>query len=251
MYRYKCTAAVNAGKQNFYDVTEQLKALYPDLTENVGTRSDNEFLRREFVRGKSRVMVQYSFSEQSVTVYSEEWLGKYYGERQVLEGRFPLRGTATTGTMWAMSGIYFAVMAVVTIAINILDAATGFFIDDTQIEVISILIMTAVYTLSGIIIRQRTSIPFMKLIFCQAGGFISVCVMLVLANMFILTFYLEDWFYWLYMFTLPFLIYSFAFVITFLPALEISFLLQGAAGLIMKKIYSSKTAKGEDIEQTD
>ena len=88
MYKYKCIAASNADKEDFYGVIGGLKGLYPEMTEDNITPSDNEFLRREFWLRQNRVMVQYSFSERSVTVFSEVWLGKFYEDREVLEGRF-------------------------------------------------------------------------------------------------------------------------------------------------------------------
>ncbi len=244
MYRYKCTAAVNADKQDFYDVKEQLQALYPELTENVGTRSDNEFLRREFSLGESRIMLEYCFSERSVTVYSEKRLEKYYEGRQITEGQFPLHGKATKGTMWAVSGVYSVVMAVVTIIAVI--------INSHEMASYLIIILAAAYTFSGFIIRQRKGIPLLKLIFCQAGGFISVCSMIVLANLVVLSIYLPYmWSVWLYLPALPLLMYAGVFLSIFFPALEISFLLQVAAVFIMKKRYSSKTVKGGDIGETD
>ncbi len=253
MYRYKCTAIENGSKQDFYDVIGQLKSLYPELAEDTKVRSDKEFLRRSFVRVQRRVTVQYSYSEQSVTVYSEEWLGKYYETRQVTEGRFPLIGISDTGAMWAMSGIYFAVIAVV-----ILVSFLSMFLMRSpyhagrKFYIIISLVTTVAYTVSGFIIRRKTGIPLLKLIFCQAGGFITVCIMLITANMITLGSYLPYWFLiWFQDVSVLFAGYTVEFFYIFFPALEISFLVQGATELIIRKRRSSKAVKGENIEQTD
>ncbi len=243
MYRYKCTAVENGSKQDFYDVIGQLKSLYPELAEDTKVRSDKEFLRRSFVRIQSRVTVQYSYSEQSVTVYSEESLEKYYGERKVEEGQFSVHMTAGAGMVLAVSGIYFVLMVLLIFAFAMVDPD----ILDTEVPVVPILILAAVYTLSGIIIRRLTDMNFPKLIFCQAVGFVTAFAVFIC----IVDFAFGSSF-------LDFLLGLFAFVglvflllHLFLPAFVISLLLQGVTELIIKKIYGSKTVKGEDIKQTD
>ncbi len=255
MYIYKCTAVENGSKQDFYDVIGQLKALYPELAEDTRVRSDKEFLRRSFVRIQSRVTVQYSYSEQSVTVYSEEWLGKYYETRQVTEGRFPLIGISDMGAMWAMSGIYFAVIAVTAfLDFLMLYFSDSFYGVDKTSDIIFMLAAAAVYTVSGFIIRKRTGMPLLKLIFCQAGGFITLCIMLLAVNLFIFDSY-APYLYYILIDSIDVLVFSFGVFIVlffdiFFPALEISFLVQGLTGLIMDKRRADK-AKGEDIKQTD
>ncbi len=243
MYRYKCTAVENGGKQDFYDVTEELKALYPELAESVGKRPHRKFLQREFVIGENRVAVRYSFSEQSVTVYSENWLEKFYEEREVENGQFSVHMTAGAGMVLAVSGIYFVLMVLLIFAFAMVDPD----ILDTEVPVVPILILAAVYTLSGIIIRRLTDMNFPKLIFCQAVGFVTAFAVFIC----IVDFAFGSSF-------LDFLLGLFAFVglvflllHLFLPAFVISLLLQGVTELIIKKIYGSKTVKGEDIKQTD
>lgn len=234
MYSYKCTAAENAGKQVFYAVTEELKALYPELTENVGKRPHRNFLRREFVMGENHVAVQYSFSKRTVTVYSEERLEKYYGERKVEDGQFLAYGKTGAGTIWTVSGIYCAIIALLFFAILMIEPD----ILDTDMPVVPILILAAVNTLAGIIIRRLTDMSFPNRILCLAVGFITALVLI--AGFSSVGFLLG------FLFVLVFFLPSF-----FLPAFVISLLLQGIAELIIKKIRSSKTAKGEDMTETE
>jgi len=243
MYRYKCTAVENGGKQDFYDVMEELKELYSEMTENVGKRPHRKFLQREFVIGENRVAVRYSFSEQSVTVYSENWLEKFYEEREVETGRFPMRGTAGAGTIWAVSGVYFVLMVLLIFAFAMVDPD----ILDTEMSLVPILILAAVYTLSGIIIRRLTDMNFPKLIFCQAVGFVTAFAVFIC----IVTFAFGSSF-------LDFLVGLLVFVglvslllHLFLPAFVISLLLQGVTELIIKKIYGSKKVKGEDMTEME
>lgn len=240
MYRYKCTAAENAGKQVFYSVTEELKALYPELTENVGKRPHRKFLQREFVMGENHVAVRYSFSKQTVTVYSEERLEKYYGERKVEEVQFSACGKTGAGTIWAVSGIYFAIIALLIFTIFMIEPDTF----DTDIPIVPILILAVVNTLAGIFIRRLTGMSFPKRVLCQAIGFLTAFAVLML----IFTFAFGHW----GELFLVFLIFAVFFLLRiFLPAFVISLLLQGIAELIIKKIYGSKTAKGEGMTRTE
>ena len=238
MYKYKCIAASNADKEDFYGVIGGLKGLYPEMTEDNITPSDNEFLRREFWLRQNRVMVQYSFSERSVTVFSEVWLGKFYEDREVLEGRFkPTSPKSSNGTMWAISGVFFGVAAVISFF-----GFSSIFYSSENTMLIIILVLAAAYTVSGILIRRRVDVPLMKLTFWQAGGFLTVIIGLILPNIYLLSI----------CFPMHFLsiIYLLAAIATgylscwfFLcvPALEISFLIQAIVGLVMKKVHSSKT----------
>ncbi len=232
MYRYKCTVAVNAGKQDFYAVTEELKALYPELTESVGKRPHRKFLQREFVIGENHVAVRYSFSKQSVTVYSEERLEKYYGERKVEEGQFSACGKTGAGTIWAVSGIYFAIIALLIFTI--------FMITDIPID--PIFILAVVNTLAGIFIRRLTGMSFPKRVLCQAIGFVTAFAVLMLIYTF------GNWGDFLFVL----LVFgSFFLLRIFLPAFVISLLLQGVTELIIKKIYSSKKVKRENMTGTE
>ncbi len=244
MYRYKCAAAQNADKEDFYGVIGGLKALYPNMIENNNAPSDSEFLRREFWHGEKRVMVQYSFSERSVTVFSEDWLGKFYEDREVLEGRFrPTASAYTNGTMWAVSGVFFAVMAVT----SFFGFSSIFF---GNVSILAVLILAAVYTVSGIIIRRRVEVPLLKLAFWQAGGFITVIIGLILSNAFLLADYLPSFNIIGLIFTLA-MGYIICWFMFCLPALEISYLIQAVIGLIMKKINSPKTAAIENTAEND
>ncbi|MCM1022685.1 MAG: hypothetical protein NC395_01335 [Prevotella sp.] len=243
MYKYKCLAAKNADKADFYRVTDELKALYPNMTENEDVPSDRKFLRRGFWHGEKIVTVQYSFSERTITVFSEEWLGKFYEDKEAVEGRFrPFRSTSANGTMWSVSCAFFAVMAVASFF-----GFSSIFYDDASM--IAALILAAVYTVSGIIIRRRVDVPLLKLAFWQAGGYITVIMLLILSNGFLfsnlttfnifyfilvlVTGYISCWFFYC------------------LPALEISCLIQAVIGLIMKKINSPKTSATENIAENN
>ncbi len=242
MYRYKCTAVENGGKQDFYDVTEELKVLYPELTENVGKRPDRKFLQREFVMGENHVAVRYSFSKQSVTVYSEERLEKYYGERKVEEGQFSASGKTGAGTIWAVSGIYFAIIALLIFTIFMIEPDTF----DTDIPIVPILILAVVNTLAGIFIRRLTGMSFPKRILCLAVGFVTAfAVLICIVNLAFGPSFLDFLVGLLVLVGLVFLLLH-----LFLPAFVISLLLQGVTELIIKKIYGSKTAKGEDMTET-
>ncbi|MCM1330580.1 MAG: hypothetical protein NC253_14210 [Ruminococcus sp.] len=242
MYKYKCLAAKNADKADFYRVTDELKALYPNMTANEDIPSDREFLRRKFWQGEKIVTVQYSFSERTVTVFSEEWLGKFYEDKEVAEGRFiPKKSTPSNGTMWIFSGVFFAVTAVLFFIIdNILD---------DYFSIIATLILAAVYTMSGINIRRRVDVPLLKLAFWQAGGYITVIMMLIFSNELLLNEFFSFYIFDSVMYSLyKYILYWFVFC---LPALEISCLIQAVIGLIMKKINSPKTAATENIAENN
>lgn len=248
MYKYKCAAEANADKEAFYGVVGGLKGLYPEMLEINNVPSDNEFLRREFVQGKNRVMVQYSFSERSVTVFSEEWLGKFYENRYVTEGRFYTYSYASTGTMWQISGIFFAVMIAASVIFYFLFSWAWYYDYEKNIIAV-ILVSAAVYTVSGIFIRRRVEIPLIKLIFCQAGGFITVGLGIFEANFLLLSMFFSIYF----LFSAAELIFVFfyCFLLVFFPALEISFLIQAVIEPVIKKLRSSKAAAEENLEMNN
>lgn len=251
MYKYIFTAAVNADKENFYSVVNELKEMYPEMAEDNNAPSDSKFLRREFYCGQKRVMVQYSFSERSVTVFSEDWLGKFYENKEVSEGRFSVRSESSTGAMWAISGIFFAATAIVSFFTTHL-----IFYASNNAMRIALLVLAAIYTVSGILIRRSIDIPLLKLAFCQAGGFISVIIGLIALNVYLLDVYLP-----IHIFSFIAgaaaiaMLYLMALALIFLPALEISFIIQAVIVLIMKKIYPTKTVANasakEDIAEAD
>lgn len=183
MYKYKCIVEANADKEAFYGVIGGLKALYPEMFENSNAPSDNDFLRREFLQKKNRVLVQYSFSERSVTVFSEDWLGKFYEDREVAEGRFYTYSAMSTGVMWKLSGIFFAIMIAASFVVSLIVINSW---DYEKNIIITILLSAAVYTISGIIIRRRVDVPLINLFFCQLGGFITVGVGIFTANILLL-----------------------------------------------------------------
>lgn len=248
MYKYKCIAAANADKEDFYGVIGGLKGLYPEIVEDNITPSDSEFLRREFWLRESRVMIQYSFSERSVTIFSEVWLSKFYEDREVLEGRFkPTLSKSSNGTMWAISGVFFGVAAVMSFF-----GLSSIFYFNENVMLIIILILAAAYTISGIIIRQRVDVPLLKLTFWQAGGFLTVIMGLIVSNIYLIDMYLPihiiSIFSWLAAIAIAYLM---CLLLLFLPALEISVIIQAVVGLVMKKVHSSKTAAEENIAETD
>lgn len=240
MYKYKCTAETDADKEAFYGVIGGLKGLYPEMFDSNNVPSDKDFLRREFMQGKNRVMVQYSFSERSVSVFSEEWLGKFYEEREVAEGRFYTYSYASASAMWKLSGIFFAIMIAASfIVFHIID---NYWYFERNI-IIMILVSAAVYTVSGIIIRRRVDVPLINFIFCQAGGFITVGVGIFTANVLLLSVLFSI--YFLMSIAELLLAFVLCIVFVFLPALEISFLIQ--AIIAIKKDRSSAAAAEENF----
>lgn len=149
-------------------------------------------------------------------------------------------------TMWAISGGFFAVIAVISFwgYSSIVNFGGG--------SILAVLILAAVYTVSGIIIRQRVDVPLLKLTFWQAGGFITVIIGLILSNIFLFAIYLpmdnSSIIYWAWEFAFG---YALCWLVLCLPALEISLVIQAVIGIIVKKVHSSKTAAEENIAETD
>lgn len=149
-------------------------------------------------------------------------------------------------TMWAISGGFFAVIAVISFCGY--SSIINFY---ENVMLIIILILAAAYTISGIIIRQRVDVPLLKLTFWQAGGFITVIIGLILSNIFLLAVYLtmgnSGIIYWVWEFAFS---YALCWLVLCLPALEISLVIQAVIGIIVKKIHSSKTVTDENITET-
>lgn len=156
--------------------------------------------------------------------------------------------------MWAVSGIFFA-FAVVTAFIfySTIDYPYAFYYEEEKFAIILLLMLTAVYTISGIIIRRRVDISLIKMIFWQSGGFINVIAGIITANMFFLDecTYVSISVIGFWYIALPLITFYEIGLIVFLPALEISFIIQAVVGLIMKKIHLSKTAAKENIEENN
>lgn len=151
------------------------------------------------------------------------------------------------GTMWAISGGFFAVIAVISFCGYI--SIINFY---ENVMLIIILILAAVYTVSGIIIRRRVKVSLLKLTFWQAGGFITVIIGLILSNIFLFAIYLpmdnSGIIYWAWEFAFG---YALCWLVLCLPALEISLVIQAVIGIILKKVHSSKTATEENIAEND
>lgn len=149
-------------------------------------------------------------------------------------------------TMWAISGGFFALIAVISFGEyrSIVDSGGG--------SILVVLILAAVYTVSGMIIRRRVEVPLLKLTFWKAGGFITVIIGLIISNIFLFAIYLPmDYsgiIYWAWEFAFG---YVLCWLVLCLPALEISLVIQAVIGLIMKKINSSKTAAMENTAEND
>lgn len=171
MYKYKCAAAADADREAFHGVAGGLKALYPELVEKAGAPSDGEFLRKEFWQGQNRVMVQYSFSERSVTVFSEDWLGKFYEDREVAEGRFRPIAPKSSKKFTIISSVIFA-------ALNFGSLLLIAGIVEFRLWIIYSG-LAAVYIISAFIIKRKREIGEFKLLFIQLGGFITVAALMI------------------------------------------------------------------------
>lgn len=170
MYKYKCVAAANADEEDLYGVINKLKGLYPEIVENNNVPSDNEFLRRKFWQGQKRVMVQYSFSERSVTVFSEDWLEKFYEDREVTEGRFkPIASMSANIKFTIILSIIFA-------ALNFSSLLLIAGIVEFRLWIIYSA-LSVIYIISAFIIKSKREISELKILFIQFGGYITIAVL--------------------------------------------------------------------------
>lgn len=161
--------------------------------------------------------------------------------------------TVSTGTMWKLSGGFFAGAVLLTIIFYVV-----FYSSWEKTALVMILILAALYTVSGIIIKRFIEIPLLKLIFCQSGGFINLIAVIVTLNA--LTFDMISYYtISLKLFFADFTEiiiefvggYSMCFAIFCLPALEISLLFQAIIGLVMKKINSPKADAEENFSENN
>ncbi len=110
MYRYKYTAAVNADKQAFYDAAEEICKAYPYYKELPDNGVYNDTMKKYFSvteQGEHKeVCVMLEKDCGRLTVSSDKYLRTYFKGKKV--ERIIL---ANARTMWAVSGIYFALMA--------------------------------------------------------------------------------------------------------------------------------------------
>lgn len=172
MYKYKCVAAANADEEDLYGVINKLKGLYPEIVENNNVPSDNEFLRRKFWQGQKRIMVQYSFSERSVTVFSEDWLEKFYEDREVTEGRFkPIASMSANIKFTIILSIIFA-------ALNFSSLLLIAGIVEFRLWIIYSA-LSVIYIISAFIIKSKREISELKILFIQFGGYITIAVLLI------------------------------------------------------------------------
>ena len=145
--------------------------------------------------------------------------------------------TVSTGTMWKLSGGFFAVTLVVTFI---------FYLNFEVLGTAAVLVAAAVYIVSGIIIGRHIEIPMLKLIFCQSGGYITVGLLLVTANLLVFNYFFNIFcvsiFPWI---TEICLSYLNCWILICFPALEISLLIQA----IIKKAGSSKAVSEENIAE--
>lgn len=170
MYKYKCVAAANADEEDLYGVINKLKGLYPEIVENNNVPSDSEFLRRKFWQGQKRVMVQYSFSERSVTVFSEDWLEKFYEDREVTEGRFkPIASMSANIKFTIILSIIFA-------ALNFSSLLLIAGIVEFRLWIIYSA-LSVIYIISAFIIKSKREISELKILFIQFGGYITIAVL--------------------------------------------------------------------------
>lgn len=166
-YQYKCIAAANADEEDLYGVINKLKGLYPEIVENNNAPPDSEFLRRKFWQGQKRVMVQYSFSERSVTVFSEDWLEKFYEDREVTEGRFkPIASMSANIKFTIILSIIFA-------ALNFSSLLLIAGIVEFRLWIIYSA-LSVIYIISAFIIKSKWEISEFKILFIQLGGYITI-----------------------------------------------------------------------------
>lgn len=171
-YQYKCIAAANADEEDLYGVINKLKGLYPEIVENNNAPPDSEFLRRKFWQGQKRVMVQYSFSERSVTVFSEDWLEKFYEDREVTEGRFkPIASMSANIKFTIILSIIFA-------ALNFSSLLLIAGIVEFRLWIIYSA-LSVIYIISAFIIKSKWEISEFKILFIQLGGYITIAVLLI------------------------------------------------------------------------
>lgn len=160
--------------------------------------------------------------------------------------------TVSTGTMCKLSGGFFAGEILFTIIFYFV-----FYNSWEKIALVMILILAAVYTVSGIIIRRFIEIPLLKLIFYQSGGFINLIAVIVTLNALafdMINYYSvkADFFIDFSEIIIEFVGgYSMCFAVFCLPALEISLLLQAIIGFAMKKTQLSKAAAEENIAENN
>ena len=179
-YKYKCVAAVNADKEDFYGVIGELKVLYPEMCENNNDSSDSDFLRSKFWQGEKRIMIQYSFSERSVTVFSEDWLGKFYEDREVTEGRFkPIASTSSNTKFTIKLSVIFTVVNTAVFALSF-----SFFYFDLDLHYLfSSAILFCIYFVSDIIFKNKTTLKYDEILFIQLGipaVFIAILLMFII-----------------------------------------------------------------------
>ncbi len=234
MYRYKYTAAVNADKQAFYDASEEICKAYPYCKELPDNGVYNDTMRKYFSvteQGEHKeVCVMLEKDCGRLTVSSDKYLRTYFKGKKVER---ILSGCSISVRTEAAISAVFAVVAVVS-------AGTAFHFEcpvNIAGNAVICAVLAAAYTASGIALKLKYNLPELKLLFLQMGG-LPLIGLAALGALFL--FIIGG--------GLLAFVCAFEFCTSVLPALAASVIIRQ---VIIKKIYNTTTAKGEDMTKTE
>lgn len=187
MYRYMCTAVENASKDDFYSTVEALKKIYPDCKEDSSANFGNEAVGRVLIvsdGGENRICIRYEYETKKVTVMSERKIDFFKGKK-VEE----IRIMGVNSPNW----LFCFLASLGFLAVNIVAAIVGAFSyvkSVSHIFLLVIAVLTALYTVTSVVIRSKHDITILGTAVIQIGGVKTIAASIIIG---IIAVALDSW----------------------------------------------------------
>lgn len=177
MYRYMYTAVENARKDDFYSTVEALKKIYPECKEDSSANFGNEVVGRVLIvsdgGGESKICIRYEYETKKVAVISERKIDFFKGKK-VEE----IRVMGVNSPNWLFC--FFASLGF--LAVNIVAAifALALFGISAALEFVVIAVLTAMYTVTSVVIRSKHDISILGMAVIQIGGVKTIAASIII-----------------------------------------------------------------------
>lgn len=177
MYRYMYTAVENASKDDFYSTVEALKEIYPDCKEDSSANFGNEVVGRVLIvsdgGGENKICIRYEYETKKVAVMSERKIDFFKGKK-VEE----IRVMGVNSPNWLFC--FFASLGF--LAVNIVAAifALALFGISVALEFVVIAVLTALYTVTSVVIRSKHDISILGMAVIQIGGVKTIAASIII-----------------------------------------------------------------------
>ena len=174
MYKYMCYVSENGDKKVFYDTVAEIKELYPECTEDTSeifdrTEMGQVLLIPDGQGNTTKICIKKEYKTNQVFVMSETYLSKYYEDKQV-SNIFIHSGNSISKTGGIILSIPFIIVNL--IAVFIVPEIP----EISYTDVITALILSAVYIFSSLFIKNKLDISLPKILFIQSGGYLALTI---------------------------------------------------------------------------